>query len=112
LIANTSSFAAGLEANTRNSRKVGSAPPASHSPLARRLAGRAERHRDAGVSVVSLGVTFDMRPPEPGFPMLAASRHWIERHAADYVLAQTARDIEAAKRDAKLGVMFARIMLK
>ena len=64
------------------------------------------RHRAAGVTLVSLNVSFDLLPPEAAFAMLASFRHWIADHPEDYVLAETTADIEAAKRDGRLAVMF------
>jgi len=64
------------------------------------------RHKAAGVSLVVLNICFDMYPPETAFTMLAAFRRWIARHAEDYVLAQTVTDIEAAKINQKLAVVF------
>lgn len=64
------------------------------------------RHRAAGVSLVILNVAYDASPPETAFAMLASMRGWIARHREDYVLAQSVADIEAAKRDGKLAVVF------
>jgi membrane dipeptidase len=64
------------------------------------------RHRAAGVTLVALNVTFDVHPPQSAFAMLASFRQWIARHADDYVLAESVADIEAAKRDQKLAIMF------
>ncbi|HEX7115288.1 MAG TPA: membrane dipeptidase [Steroidobacter sp.] len=64
------------------------------------------RHRNAGVNLVSLNVYYDGCPPETAFLMLASLRHWIARHPGQYVLAQSVTDIESAKREGKLAVMF------
>ena len=64
------------------------------------------RHRAAGVNLVALNVGIDHVPWEQTFTVLAAFRRWIARHAEDYVLAQSVADIEAAKRDRKLAVVF------
>jgi membrane dipeptidase len=64
------------------------------------------RCKAAGVSLVILNICFDMHPAETAFPMLASFRQWISRHPADYVLAQTVADIEEAKCDGKLAVVF------
>lgn len=64
------------------------------------------RHKAAGVSLVILNVYFDMYPPETIFLMLAAFRRWIGRHSEHYVLAETVVDIESAKRNGKLAVVF------
>jgi len=64
------------------------------------------RHKAAGVTVVFLNIYFDMYPPETAFTMLASFHGWIERHADDYVIAQTVADIETAKKDHKLAIAF------
>lgn len=65
-----------------------------------------ERHRAAGVSVVSLNIYFDGMPPESAFAMAASFRHWIARHADDYLLATTVDDIRLAKATGRLAVFF------
>jgi membrane dipeptidase len=65
-----------------------------------------KRVRDSNIDVISLNVCFDVHPPESAFAILAAFRHWVISHAADYVLADTVSDIEVAKRDGKLAVVF------
>jgi membrane dipeptidase len=64
------------------------------------------RYKAAGVNVVSLNVYFDIYPPDTVFLMLAAFRSWIGRHADDYVVAGTVADIEAARREGKLAIVF------
>src|SRR5688572_15603805 len=64
------------------------------------------RHRAAGVNLVALNVTFDAFPSTMAFEMLASFRSWIAAHGADYVLAESVADIETAKRDGKLAVVF------
>lgn len=64
------------------------------------------RHKGAGVSLVSLNICFDMYPPETAFTMLASFRRWINHHAEDYVLARTVAEIEVAKNNDKLAVIF------
>jgi membrane dipeptidase len=64
------------------------------------------RHRAAGVSLVILNVAYDASPPGMALAMLASVRSWIARHGEHYVLARTVEDIEAAKRDGKLAVVF------
>jgi membrane dipeptidase len=64
------------------------------------------RHRAAGVNLVALNVTFDAFPSTMAFEMLASFRSWIAAHGADYVLAESVADIESAKRDGKLAVVF------
>jgi membrane dipeptidase len=65
-----------------------------------------ERLRHAGISVVSLNVSFDVVDPNDAFPVLATFRHWIAAHPEHYLLVETVADIEAAKKDGRLGVMF------
>ena len=64
------------------------------------------RHKAAGVNLVALNVGIDLCPWEQTFAVLASFRRWIAHHAEDYVLAQSVADIEAAKRDRKLAVVF------
>ncbi|MGH8138809.1 MAG: dipeptidase [Steroidobacteraceae bacterium] len=64
------------------------------------------RYKAAGVSLVSLNVSFDLEPPEKAFEVLASFRHWIGRHPEDYLLAETVADVETAKRDGRVAVMF------
>jgi membrane dipeptidase len=64
------------------------------------------RHKAAGVTLVCLNVSFDLHPMTTAIEMLASFRHWIARHGDDYVLAATVADIEVAKRDGKLAVVF------
>jgi membrane dipeptidase len=65
-----------------------------------------ERVRKSGISVVSLNVSFDVVDPNDSFLVLATMRHWIRAHGEHYVLADTAADIEAAKTQGKLAVVF------
>jgi membrane dipeptidase len=65
-----------------------------------------ERLRQAGVSVVSLNISFDVADPHEAFPLLATFRHWINAHAEHYLLVDTVADIEAAKASGRLAVMF------
>jgi membrane dipeptidase len=65
-----------------------------------------ERLRLAGINLVSLNVSFDVVDPNDAFPVLATFRHWIKAHADNYMLVNTAADIEAAKDSDRLGVMF------
>lgn len=64
------------------------------------------RVKAAGITLVSLNVSFDLYSAETAFTMLGAFRQWITRRPADYVLAHTVTDIEAAKREGKLAVTF------
>ena len=65
-----------------------------------------ERLRQAKINVVSLNISFDVVDPNDAFPVLATFRHWIEAHAEHYALVKTVADIEAAKADGRLAVMF------
>lgn len=65
-----------------------------------------ERVRQAGISLVSLNVSFDAVDPGDAFPLLATFRHWLRAHPENYVLVETAADIEAAKASDRLAVMF------
>jgi membrane dipeptidase len=64
------------------------------------------RHKAAGVNLVALNVGIDLCPWEQTFAVLASFRRWIARHPEAYVLADSVADIEAAKRDDKLAVVF------
>ena len=64
------------------------------------------RIRASGVNVVSLNVTFDIFPWETAFSMLATFRHWVSNHGDEYVLAASVNDIEAAKRNNQLAILF------
>jgi membrane dipeptidase len=65
-----------------------------------------ERFRAAGVTLVSLNVYFDLHPPELAFSMIAALRSWIARHPSECLLARNVADIERAKREGKLAIVF------
>jgi membrane dipeptidase len=65
-----------------------------------------ERVRQAGIDVVSLNVSFDVVDPNDAFPMLGTFRDWIRKHPQDYLLADTVADIEAAKAQGRLAVVF------
>jgi membrane dipeptidase len=64
------------------------------------------RHKSAGVTLLSLNVSYDIYPMEMAFRMLAQFRHWVARHAQDFVLANTVEDILEAKRQDKLALVF------
>jgi len=65
-----------------------------------------ERVRKAGVDVISLNVFFDGVDPSETFNLIATIRHWIQQRPAEYLLANTVADIEAAKAAGKLAVFF------
>jgi membrane dipeptidase len=65
-----------------------------------------ERHRAAGVDLVTLNVGFDAAPAEHAVVLLADFRRWIRAHAQHYALIERVDDIERARRESKLGVCF------
>lgn len=64
------------------------------------------RARQSEIDVVSLNISFDVVDPNNAFLMLATFRHWIRKHPDRYTLAGTVADIEAAKAQGKLAVVF------
>jgi membrane dipeptidase len=64
------------------------------------------RYHRAGTDVVSLNVGFDAVPWDNTVRMLAHFRHWVRRHAADYILVETVGDVMRAKAEHKLGITF------
>jgi membrane dipeptidase len=65
-----------------------------------------ERCRRTGQNVVTLNVGFDSTPIENNIKVLAHFRHWVRRHADQYLLVDTVADILNAKRTGRLGVLF------
>lgn len=65
-----------------------------------------ERVRKAGIDVISLNVSFDVADPGEAFSVLATFRQWIYQHPEYYTLADTIADIERAKADRRLAVIF------
>jgi membrane dipeptidase len=65
-----------------------------------------ERVRKSGIDVISLNVSFDVVDPRDAFVVLATFRHWIGQHSEHYALADTVADIEAAKSQGRLSVIF------
>ena len=65
-----------------------------------------ERMRRSGIHVVSLNVSFDVVDPREAFLVLATFRHWIREHSDQYALVDTVADIETAKAQGRLAVMF------
>lgn len=65
-----------------------------------------DRYRRAGVDVVTLNVGLDALPWQDAVLMLAHFRHWLRQHSDRYLLVERLEDIERARREAKLGVMF------
>ncbi len=64
------------------------------------------RHKAAGFDAVTVNVGFGDMGPEPHLRMLAALRHWLKARPADYVLIETADDIERARATGRLAVGF------
>lgn len=64
------------------------------------------RYKDIGVNFVSINIGMDMDPYEKVIQVLAGFRKYIQSHPKDYVLAQTAADIHAAKKAGKLAIAF------
>ena len=65
-----------------------------------------ERYRAAGVNAVALNVGYGEQGIEEHVRMIAHFRRWLAAREADYVLVETTGDIERARRDGKLAVMF------
>ena len=63
------------------------------------------RHRAAGATAVVLNVGFDATEWHDAFKVLATFRTWVSRHD-DYVLAETAADIERAQQQGRMAVLF------
>jgi len=64
------------------------------------------RCRDAGYDVISLNIGFDAEPWENAIRTVATMRRWVKANAGDYMLVDTAADIERCRSEGKLGVMF------
>lgn len=75
--------------------------PASADSLA-----QLQRHRAAGVDVVTVNVGFDAAPAENAILLLADFRRWIKAHDDDYAIVERYEDIERAKKARKLAVCF------
>jgi membrane dipeptidase len=65
-----------------------------------------ERLRKVGINVVSLNISFDVVDPRDAFLMLATLRQWVRQHSEHYALVDTVADIEAAKAQGQLAVIF------
>ena len=65
-----------------------------------------ERHRQAGVSFVSVNVGMDMNPLAQVMRVIAGFRAWLAEHADRFLLAVSLADVERAKREGKLAVAF------
>ncbi len=65
-----------------------------------------DRYRSAGVNVVTLNVVWDGIPADIGILMLATFRRWLTGRSNDYLLVETADDLDRAKTSGRLGVLF------
>lgn len=65
-----------------------------------------ERYLNSGVSVVSLNIGFDLLPWEESIHIIAMFRDWISTRSDKYILIETTEDIQRAKKESKLGVVF------
>ena len=65
-----------------------------------------ERYRAAGVDTVALNVGYGEQGVEEHVRMIAHFRRWLLARPSDYVVAGTVDDIERARREGKLAVMF------
>src|SRR5205809_784928 len=65
-----------------------------------------ERVREAGINVISLNVSYDVVDAQEAFLVLATFRHWIRLQSEHYALVDTVPDIEAAKVQGRLAVIF------
>src|SRR5512144_1255974 len=65
-----------------------------------------QRYIDSGVNFVSLNIGMDMDAFENVIQVLACFRQHIKSHPADYVLALSANDIQAAKASNRLAIAF------
>jgi membrane dipeptidase len=64
------------------------------------------RCRAAGVDVLTLNIGFGDSSLEAHVRTLATMRHWLARHTEDYVLVRTLDDIEGARAQGRLAVLF------
>src|SRR5262245_6611325 len=66
-------------------------------PHDERFLPQLERHRRAGFHVVMVNIGFGEQGVEEHLRMLAAFRHWLLARPDDYVLIESADDIERAR---------------
>jgi len=64
------------------------------------------RYKQSGVDVACLNVGFDAIPWEITVQMAAQFRHWLRRHPERYLQVETVADIQRARSEGKLGVLF------
>jgi membrane dipeptidase len=65
-----------------------------------------ERFRDAGVNVVSLNVGFGPQNLEAHLRVLASFRRWFAMRQDLYILAESVADIDRAKREGRIAIVF------
>ncbi len=75
-------------------------------PLDSRFLPQLARHKAAGFDAVTVNVGFGDQGAEQHLRMLAAIRHWLLARPAEYVVVQTAGDIELARETDRLAVSF------
>src|ERR1017187_1372189 len=75
-------------------------------PLDENFLPQLARYRSAGVTVVSLNIGCGENSIELHLRMIAQFRRWISMRPEEYVVVKTAPDIEKAKREGKLAIIF------
>lgn len=75
-------------------------------PLDERFLPQLQRHRAAGFDAVTVNVGFGDMGPEEHLRMLAALRHWLLARPDEYLLLQSADDVERAHATGRLAVGF------
>ena len=68
--------------------------------------GQLDRAHRSGVNTICLNIGFGPQPLEHHLQMLAWFRHWVTQRPERYVLAHGIADIERARREGKLAVLF------
>lgn len=63
-----------------------------------------ERIRKAGLTYVSANVGYDVLPWYDAFPVIGATRRWLDENSDKYTLVTSVADVVAAKSDGKLAV--------
>jgi membrane dipeptidase len=75
-------------------------------PLDERFLPQLARHKAAGFDAVMVNVGFGDQGPEAHLRMLAALRHWILARPDDYLLLESADDVQRAHATGRLAVGF------
>lgn len=65
-----------------------------------------QRAKKVGVNVITLNLGFGPQSLEAHLRMAAFFRHWFAQHSDQYLLAQNIQDIEKARSDGRLAVIF------